>query len=45
MENTHTLSALNVYTHIDIGEQRDNPEALVKKEYRFVDEKIDFDIE
>mgnify|MGYP007088281437 FL=1 len=27
------------------GEQRNNPEALVKKEYRFVDKKIDSDIE
>lgn len=27
------------------GEQRNNPDALVKKEYRFVDEKIDSDIE
>lgn len=27
------------------GDQRDNPEALVKKEYSFVDEKIDSDID
>lgn len=27
------------------GEQRKNPEAIVKKEYRFVDEKIDTDME
>lgn len=27
------------------GEQRNNPEVLVKKEYRFVDKKVDSDIE